>query len=78
MLYGGAERRLREDQRAGRFPKAWNPRRFAFTAFTAVQGILTMKAMTESFRDPLARVDDDLIDDICRTFRTAAQSGASP
>jgi AcrR family transcriptional regulator len=77
MLYGGAERRLRKDQRSGSFPKAWNPRRFAFTSHMAVHGILNMKAMTESFGDPLVHDDDELIDDICRTFRTAALSGGT-
>lgn len=75
MLYGGAERRLRADQRSGTFPRAWNPRRFAVTAHMAVHGVLSMKALTESFNDPLIHEDDDLIDDICRTFRVAARSG---
>lgn len=78
LLYGGAERRLRKDQRSGVFPKAWNPRRFAVTSHMAVNGILNMKAMTESFGDPLVHDDDDLIDDICRTFRSAALSGGTP
>ncbi len=77
MLYGGAERRLRKDQRAGSFPKAWNPRRFAFTSHMGVHGILSMKAMTESFGDPLVHDDDDLINDVCRTFRCAALSGGT-
>jgi AcrR family transcriptional regulator len=75
MLYGGVERRLRADQRSGSFPKAWNARRFAVTSHMAVHGVLSMKALTESFNDPLIHRDDDLIDDICRTFRAAAGSG---
>lgn len=78
MLYGGTERRLRADQRSGSFPRAWNPRRFAVTSHMAVHGILNMKALTESFGDPLIHKDDDLIDDICRTFRAAARSGPTP
>lgn len=78
MFYGGAERRLRSDQRAGSFPKAWHPRRFAFTSHVAVHGLLNMKAMTESFGDPLIHKDEDLIDDLCRTYRTAALSGGTP
>ena len=42
----------------------------------AVLGILTMKAMTEGAGDPLIHADDDLIDDVCRTFRAAAREGA--
>ena len=72
MLYGGAELRLRADQRAGRFPKKRDPRRFAFTALMAVVGVLTMKALTEPAGDPLIHTDDDLIDDLCLTFRSVA------
>lgn len=77
MLYGGAESRLRADQRAGSFPKKRNARRFAFTAHTSVIGVLAMKAVTESSDDPLIHSDKDLIDDICRTFRDAAISGGA-
>jgi AcrR family transcriptional regulator len=72
MTYGGTEQRLRADQRAGRFPKHRNPRRFAFTAHMAVTGVLNMKAITESANDPLIHRDDDLIDSLCKTFRAAA------
>jgi hypothetical protein len=77
MYYGGAEARLRADQRRGLFPKKRNPRRFAFTAHMAVIGLLNMKALVESVGDPLIHGDDALIDDICLTYRTAAQKGAS-
>ncbi len=75
MLYGGAETRLRADQRQGAFPKKRHPRRFAFTAHMAVLGILSMKAMTESASDPLVHSDGDLIDDVCTTFRAAMKHG---
>ena len=77
MLYGGVEQRLRSDQREGCFPKKRDARRFAFNAHMAVIGVLTMKALAESAGDPLVHRDDDLIDDLCRTFRTAAREGAS-
>jgi TetR/AcrR family transcriptional regulator len=77
MLYGGAERRLRAEQRAGRFPRRRNPRRFVFTAHTSVMGLLTMQAITESADDPLIHSGEDLIDDLCETFRSAACAGVS-
>ena len=77
MTYGGAEKRLRDDQRSGRFSKKRDPRRFAFTAHMAVVGLLNMKAVTEAASDPLIHSDDDLIDDVCETFRHSASSGAT-
>ena len=75
ILYGGAESRLRADQRTGGFPKKRDPRRFAFTAHMAVIGLLNMKAIVASAKDPLIHSDDDLIDDLCTTFRDAALQG---
>jgi AcrR family transcriptional regulator len=77
MLYGGAEARLLNDQRAGSFPKDRNPRRFAFTAYMAVVGLLNMKAITMAAHDTLLHGDDDLIDDLCATFRNAAYQGGA-
>jgi len=77
LLYGGAEERLRADQRKGRFPSDRNPRRFAFTAHTAVIGLLNMKAIAASADDPLIHSDDELIDDLCMTFRNAALQGGA-
>ena len=77
MLYGGAESRLRADQRTGGFPKKRDPRRFAFTAHMAVLGLLNMKAIAASADDPLIHSDDDLIDDLCMTFRDAAAQGGA-
>jgi AcrR family transcriptional regulator len=77
MLYGGAESRLRADQQKGGFPKERDPRRFVFTAHTAVLGLLNMKAIAASAKDPLIHDDDDLIDDLCTTFRVAARSGGA-
>lgn len=77
MLYGGAEARLRSDQNNGRFPKNRDPRRFAFTAHMAVVGLLNMKAIAAAAQDPLIHRDDDLIDDLCTTFRDAALQGGT-
>ena len=75
MLYGGAEARLRADQSTGGFPKDRDPRRFAFTAHMAVIGLLNMKAIAASAEDPLIHSDEDLIEDICTTFRDAVSRG---
>jgi len=77
MLYGGAEARLRADQHTGDFPKDRDPRRFAFSAHLAVIGLLNMKAIAASANDPLIHGDDDMIADLCRTFRDAAQKGGT-
>jgi len=76
MFYGGTEARLRADQQAGTFAAGRDPRRFAFTAHMATVGVLNMKAMTDAADDPLIHGDEDLIADLCLTFRQAANSGA--
>jgi AcrR family transcriptional regulator len=77
QLYGGTETRLRADQKNGDFPKKRDPRRFAFTAHMAVIGLLNMKAIAASADDPLIHSDEDLIDDLCTTFRDAAHQGGA-
>jgi AcrR family transcriptional regulator len=77
MLYGGAEALLRADQLTGGFPENRDPRRFAFTAHMAVIGLLNMKAIVASANDPLIHSDNDLIDDLCTTFRDAALHGGA-
>lgn len=74
MLYGGAEARLLADQKQGRFAGTRNPRLFAFNAHMAVVGILNMKALSDAADDQLLHNDDDLLDDMCRTFREAART----
>lgn len=78
MLYGGAEARLRADQARGACNPARHPRRLAFTAHMAVIGILNMKAMAATTNDPLIHSDDELINDICQTFRDAIAAGEQP
>lgn len=77
MLYAGAEARLRADQATGQFPAHRDPRRFAFTAHMAVIGLLNMLALADFSSDPLIHTDQDLIDDMCQTFRAAALPGGS-
>jgi AcrR family transcriptional regulator len=73
LYYGGAEARIRADQKKRRFSTKHDPRRFPFLAHMAVNGVLNMKAMVEYADDPLVHRDEDLIDDLCRTFRDSAQ-----
>jgi len=76
MLYAGAEKRLWADLRGARFSKKRDARRFAFTAHTAAIGVLNMLAMVSTSDDPLVHSDDDLINDICQTYRyTTEQAG---
>lgn len=77
MIYGGAEARLRADQRTGGFPKDRDPRRFAFTAHMAVVGLLNMQSIATSAEDPLIHREDDLINDLCTTFRDATLRGGA-
>ena len=77
LLYSGAETRLRADQHTGGFPKNRDPRRFAFSAHMAVIGFLNMRAIAASARDPLIHSDEDMIEDLCTTFRDAALRGGA-
>lgn len=48
------------------------PRLLAFLAYLATIGVLTMKGMVESLKDPLAFSDTELIDGLTRVFAVAA------
>jgi len=43
----------------------------------AVIGLLNMKAIAASAKDPLIHSDEDMIDDVCTTFRDAALRGGA-
>jgi hypothetical protein len=43
----------------------------------AVIGLLNMKAIAAAAQDPLIHDDDDLIEDLCTTFRDAALQGGA-
>lgn len=66
LLYGEAARKV-VAQRRRRDPRA--ARRLAFTAHLAAMGLLAMRAITAASNDPLRYRDDELVDDLCRTFR---------
>jgi len=46
-------------------------RRFAFTAYMSVVGLLTMKALVESAGDPLRHEDEALLATLVATHRIA-------
>jgi AcrR family transcriptional regulator len=73
VMYAVAEDKLGAGRRRPR-----HPRRLAFVAHLAAMGLLTMKATVERFDDPLRYGDDELVDELCRVFRTAAAKGATP
>lgn len=71
LTYGGAERRIDSDLRAGKARTDVRPRMLAFLAHMAAIGILTMKGMVESVDDPLLYSDDELIDAMAKVFGAA-------
>lgn len=72
LLYGAAEAKLAAERRAKRNdPRA--PRRLAFAAHLAALGLLTMRAITDSMKDPLLYSDAELVAELVRTYRAAAE-----
>ncbi len=72
LLYGVAAARLVAERK----PKKADPRaarRLAFTAHLAALGFLTMRTITDSMNDPLLYSDAELVDELCRTYRAAAE-----
>jgi AcrR family transcriptional regulator len=71
LMYGAAEAKLAADRKPTKHdPRA--PRRLAFTAHLAALGFLTMRAITDSMKDPLLYSDAELVDELVRTYRAAA------
>jgi len=76
LMYGEIERRLVAEQ-GGKRRDRKAARRLAFTAHMAAIGFLTVRAITEAAGDPLLHSDQDVIDELCRTFRAAAERRTS-
>lgn len=74
QLYGGAERRLRDDEATQERDTNLHPRRLAFIAHVAAIGFLTYKTLVESVGDPLRYGDDEIVDEISRVLRLAVHS----
>jgi AcrR family transcriptional regulator len=73
QFYGPTEALLRAEAGLAKGRVDYHPRRLAFIAHTAAMGLLAMKSMVESVRDPLKHSDEDLLDELCRTFRRAVE-----
>jgi AcrR family transcriptional regulator len=72
LMYGAAEAKLSVERRPKKHdPRA--PRRLAFAAHLAALGLLTMRAITDSMKDPLLYSDAELVDELVRTYRAAAE-----
>ena len=72
LWFGGAAKRLAADQRQRPSRARVEPRLMAFLAYTASLGLLTMKGMVESVKDPLLYSDEQLIEGLARIFEAAA------
>jgi AcrR family transcriptional regulator len=72
LILAGAAKKLARDQYKRRDHATVEPRLMAFLAYLAAIGLLTMKGMVESVKDPLAYSDDQLIEGLQRVFEAAA------
>jgi len=73
LLLKGVAERVAHDRGPG--ASADEARRFAFTAYTSVVGLLAMKALVESAADPLRHADAALIETLVSTYRRAVNPG---
>lgn len=69
LMYGPTERKLAAEKKQGELPSSLHPRRLAFSAHVAAMGLLAMKAMVEQVGDPLKHTDEDLLEELCASFR---------
>lgn len=72
LLLAGVTERVTRDRGPGASPD--EARRFAFTAYMSVVGLLTMKALVESAGDPLRHEDEALLTTLVATHRSAVQT----
>lgn len=69
-LLAGVAERVARDRGPDCSPE--EARRFAFTAYTSVIGLLAMKALVESAGDPLRHADETMLATLISTYRNAA------
>jgi AcrR family transcriptional regulator len=72
LLFSGVAERIAHDRGSG--STAEDARRLAFVAYTSVIGLLTMKSLVESADDPLRHADDQLLDTLVSTYRSALET----
>jgi len=75
LLLGGVAQRVTRDRGPRASPD--EARRFAFTAYMSVVGLLTMKALVESAGDPLRHEDEALLATLVATHRIAVTTTPS-
>lgn len=71
QLYGPTEQKLRQAQAAGLVTSDLDPRRLAFVAHLGAMGLLSMKLMVETVKDPLRHTDETLLAELCRTLKAS-------
>ena len=72
LILAGAANKIAEHQGVQGNRSGIEPRLLAFLAYLAAIGVLTMKGMVESLKDPLAFSDTQLIEGLTRVFAIAA------
>jgi len=72
LLLAGAAGKLSEESRARPNRAGVEPRLMAFLAYLSALGLLTMKGMVESLKDPLIYSDEQLVEGLARIFAAAA------
>lgn len=72
LMFAGAAKKLKEEQKQRPGRAHVEPRLMAFLAYLAAVGLLTMKGMVESLDDPLLYSDEQLIEGFARIFEAAA------
>ncbi len=72
LWFGGAAKKLGEERKLRPSRARVEPRLMAFLAYVASLGLLTMKGMVESVKDPLLYSDEQLIEGLARIFEAAA------
>lgn len=77
LLYGPTEQKLRQAQAAGLAAPDLDPRRLAFVAHLGAMGLLSMKLMVETVKDPLRHTDEALLAELCRTLKASVLPGSS-
>jgi TetR/AcrR family transcriptional regulator len=69
LLYGPTEQKLAAEQARGALDSSVHPRRLAVSAHVAAMGLLGLKAMVEQLGDPLRHTDEQMLTELCATFR---------
>ncbi len=72
LILAGVANKIAQGQGVEGNQAGVEPRLLAFLAYLAAIGVLTMKGMVESLKDPLAFSDNQLVEGLTRVFAVAA------